>query len=205
MLRLGLVDRHDREAQRAVGGHRLEPDDAGRRLLGAGEDLPDLVRALAVKERHEVAAVVHRDLRPRIGDLVQVLVVGVAVLAAAGERRDPVLGDERGRDVVLRGQRVRGREVDLRATRGKGPHEVRGLRRDVEARPDPQALERAISLEALADEAQDRHLPLRPLDPPDALRREPEIGDVMWRQRAAGDGGGTGGVEEVIGGRSPCG
>ena len=63
VLGLGLVDRHDREAECAVGGHRLQPDDAGRRLLGPGEDLLDLVRPLAVEQRHEVAAVVHRDLR----------------------------------------------------------------------------------------------------------------------------------------------
>ena len=68
VLGLGLVDRHDREAERLVGGHRLEPDDAGRRLLGAGEDLLDLVGPLAVEQRDEVAAVVHRDLRMRVGD-----------------------------------------------------------------------------------------------------------------------------------------
>ena len=39
VLRLGLVDGDDREPKRTVGGHRLEPDDAGRRLLRAGEDI----------------------------------------------------------------------------------------------------------------------------------------------------------------------
>ena len=46
VLGLGLVDRDDREAERPVGGHRPQPDDAGRRLLGAGEDLRHLVRTL---------------------------------------------------------------------------------------------------------------------------------------------------------------
>ena len=47
VLGLGLVDGHDREGQRAVGGHGLQADDAGGRLLGAGEDLRELLRALA--------------------------------------------------------------------------------------------------------------------------------------------------------------
>ena len=85
VLGLGLVDGHDREAEGAVGGHRLEPDDAGRRLLRAGEDLLDLAGPLAVEQRHEVAAVVHGDLRVGVGDGVEVGVVGVAVLAAPGE------------------------------------------------------------------------------------------------------------------------
>ena len=97
----------------AVGGHRAQADDAGRRLLGPGEDLGDLVRALGVEEVHEVAAVVHRQLRMRVGDGAKVGVVGVVVLAAPGERRDAVLGHERGRDVVLGRQRVAGGQDDL--------------------------------------------------------------------------------------------
>ena len=181
VLGLGLVDRHDREAERAVGGHRLEPDDAGRGLLGAGEDLGDLGRALAVEQRDEVAAVVHRDLRARVGDGVEVRVVRVAVLAAPGERRDPVLGDERRGDVVLGRERVRGGEHDLGATGLERPHQVGGLGRDVEAGADAQAVERPVALEALADEAQDGHLALGPFDPSDALGGEAEVGDVVGR------------------------
>ena len=87
VLGLGLVDRDDREAEGVVGGHRPQPDDAGRRLLGPGEDLRDLAGPLAVEQRHEVAAVVHRQLRMGVGDRVEVRVVGVAVLAAAGVGR----------------------------------------------------------------------------------------------------------------------
>ena len=39
VLGVGLVDRDDREGELALGLERLEPDDAGRRLLGAAEDL----------------------------------------------------------------------------------------------------------------------------------------------------------------------
>ena len=186
VLGLGLVDRHDREAERAVGGHRLEADDAGGGLLGAGEDLRDLRRPLAVEQRHEVAAVVHRDLRPRVGDGVEVRVVGVAVLAAPRVRRDPVLGDERRGDVVLGRERVRGGEEDLRAAGLERPHQVRGLGGDVEAGADAQALERAVALEALADQAQDGHLPLGPFDASDALGGEAEVRDVVGGGRGGG-------------------
>jgi hypothetical protein len=101
MLGLSLVDRHDREPERAVGRHSLEPDHAGRRLLGSREHVPDLVGPLAMEERHEVAAVVHRDLRPGVGDLVEVGVIRVAILAAASKRRDAIFGHERRGDVVL--------------------------------------------------------------------------------------------------------
>ena len=71
VLGLGLVDGDDREAKRAVGGHRLEPDDAGGRLLGPGQDLRQLARPLAVEQRHEVAAVVHGQLRVGVRDRVR--------------------------------------------------------------------------------------------------------------------------------------
>ena len=109
---------------------------------------------------------------------------------------DPVLGDERGRDVVLGRQRVRGREHDLGAAGLERAHQVGGLGRDVEARPDAQAVERPLALEPLADEAQDGHLALRPFDAPDALGGEAEVGDVV--------GDGCAG-RSVIEGRSPCG
>ena len=58
-----LVDGHDRVAERAVGGHGLEPDDAGGRLLGPGDDLGQLAAPLLVDQRHQVAAVVHGHVR----------------------------------------------------------------------------------------------------------------------------------------------
>ena len=147
-----------------------------------GEDLGDLGRTLAVEQRHEVAAVVHGDLGVRVGDAVEVRVVGVAVLAASGVHADPVLGDERGGHIVLRRERVRGGQHDLGATGLERPHEVGGLGRDVQARADAQPLERPVALEPLADEAQDGHLALGPFDAADAFGREAEVGDVMGGQ-----------------------
>ena len=191
VLGLGLVDRDDREAERAVGGHRprrMTPvvvSSVPARTSG------DLCRPLAVEQRDEVAAVVHRHLRMGVRDRVEMRVVGVAVLAAAGVRRDPVLGDERRGDVVLGRERVRGGEDDLGATGLERPHQVGGLGRDVQARADAQAVERPVALEALADQAQDGHLALGPFDPADALGGEAEVGDVVgggawWRSSGVG-------------------
>jgi hypothetical protein len=49
----------------------------------------------------------------------------------------------------------------------------------VEACTDAQAVKRSLALEALADEPQHGHLPLRPLDTPNAFGCEPGIGDVV--------------------------
>ena len=169
MLGLRLVDRDDREAEGAVGGHRAEADHAGRRLLGAGQDLLDLVRSIAVEQRHQVAAVVHGQLRAGVGDRVEVRVVGVPVLAATGEHADPVLGDERGGHVVLGRERVAGGQDHVGAAGLERPHQVGRLGGHVQAGADAEAGERSLALEPLADQAQDRHLPLRPFDPADAL------------------------------------
>ncbi len=48
-------------------------------------------------------------------------------------------------------------------------------------------VERPVALEALADEAQDGHLALRPFDAADALGGEAEVGHVV-----GGQGGGRG-------------
>ena len=186
VLGLRLVHGHDREAEGAVGGHRLEPDDAGRRLLGPGEDLLDLARPLAVEQRHEVAAIVHRDLRVAVGDAVEMRVVRVAVLAAPGVDADAVLGDERRGDVVLGRERVRGGQHDLGAAGLQRAHQVRRLGGDVQARADAQAVERAVALEALPDEPQHGHLALGPFDAADALGGQAEIGHVVGREGTGG-------------------
>ena len=74
-----------------------------------------LVASLLVEQRDQVAPVVHGHLRADVGDRVEMRVVRVAVLAATGERADPVLRDEGRGHVVLGGQRVGCREHDLRA------------------------------------------------------------------------------------------
>ena len=117
----------------------------------------------------------------RVRHRVEVRVVGVAILAPPGVDGDPVLGHERRGDVVLGRQRVARREDDLGAAGLERAHQVGGLGGDVQAGPDPQTVERPLALEALADQAQDGHLALGPLDPADALGGEAEVGDVVGR------------------------
>ena len=136
-----------------------------------------------VEERDEVAAVVHRHLRVRVGDRVEVRVVGVAVLAAPGVDGDPVRGDERGRDVVLGRERVARRPARPRAPPAVSVR-IRFAVSVVTWRQaaDAQAGQRPLALEALADEPQDRHLALGPLDAADALGGQAEIGHVVGGQ-----------------------
>jgi hypothetical protein len=179
VLGLRLVDRDDGEGQDAVALHGAQADDAGRRLLGAGDDVRDALAAMGVQDADHVGPVVHRHLRARVHDGVDVLVVRVVVLVLDGEGRDPVLGHERGRHVVLGGERVGGAERDLGTTGGERPHEVRGLGRHVQARADTDAVQRLLGLEALPDGGQHRHLAIRPLDAAPALCGQAQIADVV--------------------------
>ena len=113
-LRARVVDRDDREAELAGGLERAQPHDAAGRLLGAADDRrsSSSVR-LGVERRDEVGAVVHRQLRPRVEHRLDVAVVGRHVLAVDRVDGGAVALDERGGDVVLRGERVGGAQRDL--------------------------------------------------------------------------------------------
>ena len=87
VLRLRVVDGDDREAELAVALERLQPDDAGRRLLGAGDDVAELLAPGRVEDADHVGAVVHRQLRLVVDRGLDVRVVGVVVLALDRERR----------------------------------------------------------------------------------------------------------------------
>ena len=162
---------------------------AGGGLLRAREDLRQLAAAVLVDHRHEVAAVVHRHLRVRLRGGVEVAVVGVAVGTVAGVHGDPVFGDQRGRRLVLRREGVGGAQDHVRAAGLERPHQVRGLRGDMEAGGDAQPGERLLALEPLADQAEDRHLALGPLDAAPALRGEAHVRDVVAGQVGLGGAG----------------
>ena len=103
MLGGRVVDCHHRDTKGAVGRHRLETDDTGGRLLGGADDLD--VPPIGVEQRGQVGSVIHRDRRCVIEHGVDVLVVGIGVLAAYREHRD-ALGHEGGGDIVLGRERV---------------------------------------------------------------------------------------------------
>ena len=98
MLGERLVDRDDRELERAVLRHRAEPDHAGGGLLGAGDHVVEQLAAALVQLGNEVGAVVHRDLRARVEHGLDMRVVPGRILALDGVCRDPVLARERRRD-----------------------------------------------------------------------------------------------------------
>src|ERR671930_2653094 len=104
-----------------------------------------------MEDADDVGAVVHRHVRVMVDRGRDVGVVAVVVLALDSEDGDSVLGDERGSDVVLRREGIRGTKEYVRTTRLQGTREVRSLRRHVEAGRDPVALERLLALEALAN------------------------------------------------------
>ena len=118
-----------------------------------------------------------------------------AVEAAQVDRR---LG--RGQDVVDRDRQLGARQRDGHAPGAQalvlGQRRVDGrahaggdaLAQELRRHADAQAVERPITLESLADQAQDGHLALGPFDAPDALGGEGEVGDVMGGAGSAGGG-----------------
>ena len=113
---------------RLLALERLEADDAGGRLLGARDDVAELLTTGGMEDADDVGAVVHRDVGLVVGGRLDVRVVRVVVLALDGEDGGVELLHERGSDVVLRGQRVRGAQHDVRPARDERAHEVRGSR-----------------------------------------------------------------------------
>ena len=179
VLRLRVVDGDDREAERPVLLQSLQPDDPGRRLLGAGDDVAELLAAGGVQDADHVGAVVHRELGLVVDRGLDVGVVGVVVLALDREDGDVVLVDERGRHVVLRGKRIGGAEDDVGAAGLQRPHQVGGLAGHVQAGSDAVAGQRLLTLEPVADRGQDRHLPVGPRDSAYALGRQGQVSYVV--------------------------
>ncbi len=179
MLRERVVHGDDRVRENAFARHRAEAVHARGRLLGPAADVREELAPLRVQLRDEVGAIVHRDLRRRREDRVDVRVIRVAVLALAREHRDALVRHERRRDVVLRRERVRRAQRDGRAAIAQCDREVRGLGRDVQARADAQATERPLRGEALPDPRQDRHLARGPRDAAGAELREGGVADVV--------------------------
>ena len=179
MLGQRVVHRDDGEHQLAVVGHRAQPDDAGRRLLGAADDAVEQLAALLVDGAHQVGAVVHRDVRLEVERGLDVLVVGRVVLALDGVDRHLIVRHQRGGDVVLRRERVRCGQHHIRAAGLQHAHQVGGLAGHVQARGHANALERLLLLEPCFDQIQHRHLARGPLHAEAALFGETNVFDVV--------------------------
>src|SRR5918993_5305238 len=179
VLGIRIVDRYDRKGEHTLVGHRLEADDASGGLLGATEHLWDQVGPLLEYPRNQVRAVVHRDMRGVVERGGEVTVVGVVVFALYGVYGDVLVRHERGRHVVLRRERVRGAYDHVRPTGRERPGKVGRLGGDVQAGRDAYPVERALLLEPLADQAQNRHLLLGPLNPVATRIREVDVPYVV--------------------------
>ena len=93
-----------------------------------------------------------------------VRVVGVVVLALDGEDRDVVVAHQARGHVVLRGKRIRGAKRHVGAAVAQSDHQVRGFGGDVQAGRNADALQRLVLDEFLADDLQNLHRLVRPLD-----------------------------------------
>ena len=123
------------------------------------------VRAGLVQESHQIGPVVDHDVRVRLDHRPDPLAILLDGLALPGEGVE-ALGLQYGDRVVVRRERVTGRDMDLAPTGLEREREGRGLRLHVEDQGEGESLEGPLGLEPLADELEHRHM--RP-DPGDLL------------------------------------
>ena len=108
MLGVRVVDRNDGKLQHAFLRHGTQADHSGRGLFRSANHVFESVGALGVQDRHQVGAIVHRDVWLVIDRGQNVVVVGVVVLALDGVDGNVVVAYQAGRHVILGGQRIRG-------------------------------------------------------------------------------------------------
>ena len=114
-------------------------------------------------------------LRPVLQGGGDVPVVAALVLALDGVDGDAEVLHEAGGDVVLGRQRVRGDEHQVGPAGHEGPGQVGRLGRDVQAGRHPQARQRLLGLEPLADRPEHGHVALGPDDPLMAEGRQRQV------------------------------
>src|ERR1022692_2813885 len=140
MLGVGIVHRDDGIAQHALLRHGAQTNDAGRSLFRAGNHAIEHIGALGERNRHQIGAVIHGDVRLVIQRRHDVRVVSVVVLALDGIDGNVVVAHQAGGNIVLRGQRVGGAEYNLSAAIAQSDRQVGGLGGDVQASGNPDAL-----------------------------------------------------------------
>ena len=174
----GVVDCHHGVLEGPVLLHGPEPVYARGGLLAASLDVGDELGPLPVDAAHQVAAVVHGELRLPVHDAVDAPAVLLACLLPP--RVD--LGScrrQRRHHRVLGGQRVGPGEGYLGAPRLQSPDEHRRLLCAVEHRPNGHALEEPLLLEAPPYEGQHGHVVGSPVDQELALLGESNVFDLI--------------------------
>ena len=178
VLGVGVVDRDDGIAQHALLRHGAQADDAGGGLFGAGNHAIEHVGALGERDGDQVGAVIHGDVRLVIERRHDVRVVGIVVLALDGVDRDVVVAHQAGGDIVLRGQRIGGAQHNIGAAIAQGDGQVGGFSRHVQAGRNAHALQRLVLDEVLADDLQDLHGLVGPVNALLAHIGKCEVGDI---------------------------
>src|SRR5271165_1329470 len=164
MLGVGVVDGDDGELEDAFLGHGAQADDAGGGLFGSSDHVGEPVGALGMQKRDQVGAVVHGDVGLVVDGGEDMVVVSIVVFALDGEDGNVMVADEAGSHVILRGQWVRGAKHHVGSAVAQADREIRGLRRNVQAGRNADALQWLILDEFLADNLQHFHGLVRPLN-----------------------------------------
>jgi len=174
----GVIDRDDGKPQRVLGSHRSQSRHAGRGLFGATTHAGDEVLVVRVDSEDQVGAVIEQEVRRRLKNGLDPTLVVLRLLAETSEDGDPVLGDESGRDFVLRRALAAGAERHVGAAFLEDPQQIRHLAGDVETGAYTQPGEWFLFPESTEHTGQNRHALLRPIDPPFANGGQTQIGDV---------------------------
>ena len=128
---------------------------------------------------YQVCPVVQGDLGVLLQGGVYMAIVGGVVLSPDGEDGYAVGGHQGGGHAVMGRERVAGAEDQLSAAVPEGQNQVGRLRGHVQAGGDAQPLQRPLAGEPLPDQADDRHLPRRPLDALDPFLGQTQVLHVM--------------------------
>ena len=179
MLSLRIVDRHYREFQLALRGHRAQPDYTRRRLFGAADHIGEQFAAAGVQHGNQVHAVVHGNVRAHIEYTVHMRVVLFVAFTLNRIDRHFVVRNQSGRNVILRAQRVAGTQGSFGAASDQNAHQVSGFGGDVHGGRNADAFKRLLTAETLFEQIKHRHFFGGPLHTKATFFGQLNIGNVV--------------------------
>ena len=182
VLAVGVVHEHHREAQGAGAVHRLEAQDAGRRLFAPADHIRQQVSELLVHQCHEVAAIIDDDVRAHLQYAAQVRLVLLHGRPVDGEHVQSFVY-QRGGHVILRAERVAAGGIHLGAAGGKAKAQPCRLRLHVHAQGDLQAGKRLGLHEILLYPRKQGHMVADPADLQRSALPQVDVFDVTGHIR----------------------
>ena len=177
MLAVGVVHEHHREGEFPCAVHRLQAEDAGRRLLAAADHAGQQLRELPVNQRHQVSPIVDDDVRAHLQHAPEIILVLLHGRAVDGEDIEPLVDQRRGH-IILRGQRVAAGGIHFRPAGGQAQAQARRLGLHVHAQGDLEPLERLRGHEIFLDAVKQRHVVADPLDLERSAFPQVDVSDV---------------------------